>query len=150
MITLQSSDRHIIHEIAQKHAALLHDDPTTAMKSSRLTVKLYEEMMIHRLKYATDLIQVKLDENHQMIAYIWGHFDSPMQQVIIESLYVHPEHRQKGIAYQLKRKIESWAQSLCAKQIMSTVRVDNEEMRQLNQKLGYTAQKVIMTKIIED
>lgn len=71
-----------------------------------------------------------------MVAFIWfqqrGETD-----VEILSLWVHEEHRQRGLATELKRSVERWCQEHGRTKIVSTVFASNDRMLRLNEKLGY-------------
>ena len=56
----------------------------------------------------------------------------------IHGLWVHPEFRGKGIASKLKRMGELWAKNLGCNFMDTNVRVANQTIITLNQKLGYT------------
>ncbi|PTF68682.1 N-acetyltransferase [Staphylococcus chromogenes] len=135
-----------IRQIAQIHVQMLQNDPL-APRQSKMACALYEEMIQRRIELSGDFIEAKVEQN-QVMAFIWAHHDKATKIVTIESLYVAPKYRHKGLATSLKQRVESWASEQQARQIIGTVLEENEPMRALNEKLGYTVKKVIMQKTI--
>ncbi|MGO1070191.1 GNAT family N-acetyltransferase [Lysobacter sp. CA199] len=55
----------------------------------------------------------------------------------VQGLWVHPDHRGRGIARRLKELGEDWAREMGSEFMDSNVRVDNRNMIQLNEQMGY-------------
>ena len=135
-----------IRQIAQIHVQMLQNDPL-APRQSKMACALYEEMIQRRIDLSDDFLEAKVEQD-QVMAFIWAHHEKATKTVTIESLYVTPKYRHKGLATSLKQRVESWASEQQARQIIGTVLEENEPMRALNEKLGYTVKKVIMQKTI--
>lgn len=89
---------------------------------------------------------VKTD-NNELIGFIWAFKqEKPENSVMILSLYVDEPYRKKGIAVELKSKLEQWCQKEGINQIQTTVHYTNKNMIGLNEKLGYTPGMLYMTK----
>ncbi|MGV3243367.1 GNAT family N-acetyltransferase [Staphylococcus sp. 11261D007BR] len=149
MERVQYNDQKWISAIATLHVDMLKEDALTPISHSTTSRALYEEMLRHRLKHATEFVQICLSDEQTLTAYIWAHFDSVMNQVTIESLFVKPQYRNQHLATQLKYNVEAWGRTLGATQIVGTVRTDNYAMQHLNERLGYQTQKVIMSKSLK-
>nr|WP_232796188.1 GNAT family N-acetyltransferase [Staphylococcus canis] len=106
-------------------------------------------MINQRLQYSKEYILVEESQRAHLTAYIWAHYDQPLKQVVIESLFVHPSYRSNGVATRLKKEVEEWAKSVGAEQLVGTVRMDNHAMIELNTQLGYKKEKIVMAKRIE-
>ncbi|SUK17041.1 GNAT family acetyltransferase [Staphylococcus agnetis] len=137
-----------IQQIAHNHVQMLQEDPTVQKGMTTMMCALYEEMILRRLQYDQECIRVVLRET-LVVSYIWAHFDQSSKTVTIESLYIHPDYRQQGIAMELKQYVENWARSLKAHHVIGTVLATNTAMQSLNEKLGYRVQKVIMHKPLD-
>ena len=138
-----------IRQIAQIQAQMLQKDPLAPRQSKNMTCALYEEMIQRRIDLSEDFVEAKI-ENGQVKAFIWAHHDKTLRTVTIESLYVVPTYRHQGIATSLKKDAELWAIEHHAQQMIGTVLEGNEPMRTLNEKLGYTVQKVVMRKTLDE
>ncbi|MCS5348385.1 GNAT family N-acetyltransferase [Staphylococcus aureus] len=147
MRVLNKNERDYIHQIANIHETLLAETESGYQFTS-LSVALRFEMICSRLEYSNDKIYI-VENDTQLCAFIWGHFNSEKQIVNIELLYVEPQFRNRGLATRLKCGIENWAKSIKAKQIISTVHKDNMAMISLNKRLGYQPSHVKMYKDIE-
>ncbi|MFC6841324.1 GNAT family N-acetyltransferase [Xanthomonas theicola] len=55
----------------------------------------------------------------------------------IQCLWVHPDHRGRGMAQKLKELGEEWARAMGSQFMDSNVRIDNSNMIKLNEQLGY-------------
>ncbi len=55
----------------------------------------------------------------------------------IHGLWVHADHRRKGVGKKLKELGENWAKRMACKLMDANVRVKNQKMISLNEKLGY-------------
>lgn len=146
IITME--DQAFIRQIASYHVQMLQHDPLMATQSHAMACALYEEMIQRRIDLNGDYIEA-IVEDDKVNAYIWGHHDASSQTVTIESLYVSPNVRHKGVATILKQHIETWAIHQQARQIVGTVLENNDAMRALNEKLGYSVQKVVMQKMLK-
>jgi len=60
----------------------------------------------------------------------------------VHGLWVDPEFRGHGIAFKLKQMGEDWARSKACKMMDSNVRVTNEGMIKLNEKVGYAVERL--------
>lgn len=147
MRVLNKNERDYIHQIANIHEILLTETEPGYQYTS-LSIALRFEMICSRLEYSNDKIYI-VENDTQLCAFIWGHFNSETQTVSIELLYVEPQYRNRGLATRLKCGIENWAKSIKAKQIISTVHKDNMIMISLNKRLGYHLSHVKMHKDIE-
>lgn len=56
----------------------------------------------------------------------------------VQGLWVHPDYRGRGIARRLKELSEEWAHMMGSEFMDSNVRVDNSNMIQLNEQMGYS------------
>ncbi|CAM4173339.1 GNAT family N-acetyltransferase [Staphylococcus schweitzeri] len=147
MRALNKNERDYIHQIANIHELLL-TETESGYRCTSLSVALRFEMICSRLEYSNDKIYI-VENDSQLCAFIWGHFNSEKQIVSIELLYVEPQYRNRRLAARLKCGIESWAKSIKAKQVVSTVHKDNVTMISLNKRLGYQLSHVKMYKDIE-
>ena len=84
------------------------------------------------------------------IAGLWvgtsRHQGSGAQQGYIFLLYVHPEHRRRGIGTALMRQAETWAQSAGYGQIALQVFTANRPAYHLYEMLGYQPESMLMVK----
>lgn len=64
----------------------------------------------------------------------------------IDTLWVHPDFRNKGIARQLKLRAESWGKSLGLDHLYTWVQAGNHKMLTLNQTMGYETVNFKMVK----
>lgn len=64
-------------------------------------------------------------------------------------LYVHPEHRRKGIGTALMQFVENWAQQRGDRQISLQVFTTNTPAINLYQQLGYRTESLLMLKSLD-
>jgi GNAT superfamily N-acetyltransferase len=82
-----------------------------------------------------------------LIGYLWAHSQHTSDEAImILSLYVTENMRSNGVATELKAHFENWCTDVGIKEIQTTVHYKNKTMIRLNQKLGYEAGMVTMSK----
>lgn len=92
-------------------------------------------------------LEVAKDSHENAIGFVWAYCDKEDEKrVIIKSLYVDPAYRKHGIASQLKEHLEIWCKRKGVSKIETTVHYTNKNMIALNEKLGYNAGMVTMTK----
>ena len=94
----------------------------------------------YKFYYSTGLSFVAKEEGKivgfifaQMIPYING---APLS-VWIENIGVHPEHRRKGVAYQLLRRVALEGKKKGAKVVHSSISIENVRSIMLHKKLGF-------------
>lgn len=68
--------------------------------------------------------------------------------VYIESIYVEPEYRGKGIADQLLAKAEAWGISQGAKFVQLDISRGNESAKKVYERLGYANTPMKMEKFL--
>ncbi len=139
---LTSEMHDIIDEVAQIHEQCL-SDTYLDYTYSRLSVALRKEMIEKRLKLSDDYIIYK---DTPQLSFIWGHFDVATKTVKIEMLYVAKACRRTGLGRAFKEGLENYAIEKGAKAIESTVHHLNTPMIDLNEKLGYRVESVMMKK----
>ncbi|GAA6816718.1 GNAT family N-acetyltransferase [Helicobacter pylori] len=144
MRKLNLKDTQFINQIAYIHelelAKQAHmQEPTT------FAVSLREEMIFRRLKYMDDVIYCYI-KDERLIGFIWGHCQKEDKVVVVEMLFVTHDYRDKHIASELKEAIEQWAIANNIYKVVGTVNKDNQAMIELNNKLGYSTEKLIMSK----
>jgi RimJ/RimL family protein N-acetyltransferase len=144
MRKLNLEDKQFIKQIAYIHESELTKQ-AYAQELTTFAVSLREEMIIRRLKYMNDVIFCFVREE-RLIGFIWGHCQKEDKVVVIEMLFVSHDYRHKQIATELKQAIEQWAFENHIYKVIGTVDKDNEAMIQLNNKLGYNTEKIIMSK----
>jgi len=144
MEQLSLTQKQYITEIAAIHESEI-ESQNDNYKKSRMSVALREEMIMSGLKFNTDRIWIE-KEQETIIGYIWGRYLKEDNKIVIELLYVAKNYRKRGVATQLKYKVEEWGQTIGAQKIESTVTKNNIQMQQLNLKMDYQVSKVIMTK----
>lgn len=66
----------------------------------------------------------------------------------VQGLWVHPDHRGRGIARRLKQLSEDWARDMGSEFMDSNVRVDNPNMIALNEQLGYEVARLNFRKAL--
>lgn len=116
-------------------------------QATSLSIALRYEMIVSRLQHDNDKIYI-IEEHQQLIAFIWAHLDKAKKSVQIEMLYVNELYRNKGLATNLKKKIELWSIENHATKISGTVNRVNEDMIALNHRLGYAVSHIVMTKYL--
>ena len=137
-------DESWINEIARIHEHLISENEFNYQVTST-SMALRYEMIISRLKYANDIILIN-EHAGSLKGFIWAHYEPQLKIVQIEVLYVKPDFRRQGIASQLKRDIEQWANSMDAISIESTVNKEHNDMVKLNENLGYQTSHLKMSK----
>lgn len=86
-------------------------------------------------------------DNQTPIAFIWGERNKEKKdRVMILSLYVSDLYRNQNVATTLKGKFEFLCRESGIKHIDTTVSYNNHKMMELNQKMGYKAGMVTMSK----
>ena len=68
---------------------------------------------------------------------------------VIQHLFVHPDHRGKGIASQLMEAGEGFVRSKNLSRIRSTVTLTNEPSLRMVRKLGYNEKRMIFEKKLD-
>ncbi|MBF7017703.1 GNAT family N-acetyltransferase [Staphylococcus durrellii] len=144
MRKLKLEDKQIINQIAYIHERELAEQ-NNAPRPTNFAVSLREEMIIRRINYMSDAIYINLIDGN-LAGFIWGHFQKENKVVVIEMLYVAHNYRKQHIASLLKTTIENWAIDNHAHKIIGTIHKNNTAMFELNNKLGYATEKLIMTK----
>lgn len=144
MRKLNLEDKQFIKQIAYIHELELAKQAHKT-KPTTFAVSLREEMIIRRLQYMNDVIYCYVKEE-RLIGFIWGHCHKEDKVVVVEMLFVSQDYRHKQIATELKQAIEQWAIENDIYKVVGTVNRDNEAMIQLNNKLGYSSEKIIMSK----
>ena len=94
-------------------------------------------------------IEYALDSNDVVIGFIWAYRMVDNNKVMIMSIYVNEEHRNKGVAKTLKEKLEVWCADKGVDEIHTTVHYENTKMIKLNQKLGYEPGMISMVKRLD-
>lgn len=141
-ITLE--DKNWINEIAKIHEHLISKSEIDYQVTST-SIALRYEMVISRLQYANDMIFINSNQD-ELKGFIWVHYETQLNVVQIEVLYVKPKYRKQGIATHLKKEVERWAKMKGAISIESTVNKENIQMIQLNERLGYQTSHLKMSK----
>jgi GNAT superfamily N-acetyltransferase len=67
----------------------------------------------------------------------------------VRALWVHPDHRGRGVATKLKEFAEAWARAMGSAFMDSNVRVTNERMTALNTKMGYEVARLNFRKRLD-
>jgi ribosomal protein S18 acetylase RimI-like enzyme len=67
----------------------------------------------------------------------------------VRALWVHPDHRGRGVATRLKELAETWARVMGAAFMDTNVRVTNERMIALNTKMGYDVARLNFRKRLD-
>jgi ribosomal protein S18 acetylase RimI-like enzyme len=67
----------------------------------------------------------------------------------VRALWVHPDHRGRGVATRLKELAETWARAKGATFMDTNVRVTNERMIALNTKMGYEVARMNFRKRLD-
>lgn len=91
-------------------------------------------------------IEYAEDSSDGVVGFIWANRMDDKNKVMIMSIYVTEEHRNKGIAKTLKEKLETWCGNEHVTEIHTTVHYKNINMIELNEKLGYEPGMVSMIK----
>ncbi len=91
-------------------------------------------------------IEYALDSNDVVVGFIWAYRMVDKNKVMIMSIYVNEEYRNKGVAKTLKEKLEVWCRNERVDEIHTTVHYKNTNMIKLNEKLGYEPGMVSMVK----
>jgi ribosomal protein S18 acetylase RimI-like enzyme len=98
----------------------------------------------------TPLWWVVAEQQNDPIACLWmGNVTDQVQgdrHAYIFLLYVHPNHRQRGIASALMHRAETWAKARGDRQIGLQVFQGNQPAQSLYQKLGYRAKAIWLVK----
>ncbi|MTI47919.1 GNAT family N-acetyltransferase [Sporosalibacterium faouarense] len=148
-IEINSEDKSlesILPQIAKWH----NMTPKLWRPEYRVTSKDMEET-IERIKNTKkeDLFIMIAEDNNKIQGFIWAcKQEKPQDSVMILSLYITEDYRERGIATKLKILLEEWCKRECIKIIQTTVHYDNQNMISLNQKMGYNPGMVRMTKTL--
>jgi len=67
----------------------------------------------------------------------------------VRALWVHPDHRGRGVATKLKELAETWARAMGSAFMDTNVRVANERMIALNTKMGYEVARLNFRKRLD-
>jgi ribosomal protein S18 acetylase RimI-like enzyme len=67
----------------------------------------------------------------------------------VRALWVHPDHRGRGVARALKEHAESWARAMGSAFMDSNVRASNERMIALNRQMGYEVARLNFRKRLD-
>lgn len=70
------------------------------------------------------------------------HFTEDGQMLAVFQLWVDPQHRRKGIAYELKLKLEEEARSRNIQTLYTHTETHNQHVIDMNIKLGYTVVRI--------
>lgn len=87
-----------------------------------------------------DFFLLAIDPNEEIVGY---HFLNKTQHpnglaiAFVQTLWVKPEFRKKGIATELKKRAEEWAREMKLDHISTFVSNKNTSMLALNESLGY-------------
>lgn len=144
MRQLNLSNQKLINEVATIHEKLLESQEAN-YKATRTSIALRIEMINARLRHCQDMILI-IEDNQELQALIWGHFEKQTKVVTIELLFVYPKYRRQGFARQLKLVLEDWAMKEGAQTIQSTINTKNQAMLNLNHQIGYEDTHIKMKK----
>ncbi len=148
MKRLTSKDVDILKFIAQIHESL----PSAWIKDYTVsddTVNKTTEELIYKHKKEQVFCSV-IECNDAVISYIWAEVNkNNSKQIDIMSLWTDEKYRGLGHANKLKFALENWAKDeMSAEKIHTTVSNSNENMIQLNEKLGYKTEYYRMVKYL--
>ncbi len=116
-----------------------------------------EQMNQDRMKFLKackeeDFFDVVLADNKNIVAFHVvkkvPHFDRFAGR--IDTLWIAPDHRKKGLAAALKLRAEKWAQEQGLDHLHTWVHADNRKMISLNEKMGYRTVNYKMRKDKKD
>lgn len=144
MRQLNLSNQKLINEVATIHEKLLESQEAN-YKTTRTSIALRIEMINARLRHCQDMILI-IEDEQELQALIWGHFEKQTKSVTIELLFVYPKYRRQGFARQLKLALEDWAMKEGAQTIHSTINTKNQAMLNLNRQIGYEDTHIKMKK----
>lgn len=144
MRQLNLSNQKLINEVATIHEKLLESQEAN-YKATRTSIALRIEMINARLRHCQDMILI-IEDEQELQALIWGHFEKQTKSVTIELLFVYPKYRRQGFARQLKLALEDWAMKEGAQTIHSTINTKNQAMLNLNRQIGYEDTHIKMKK----
>ena len=96
------------------------------------------------------LMLVALDEGGAIVGFHWLKFEAEADPPCahIHSLWVDPARRRRGVALELKARGEAWARARRPARMETAVAYDNQPMLALNQRLGFVAGHVKMSKAL--
>lgn len=137
----------ILFEISRYHNMV----PKIWRENHELSKEDIEETMDKILDTNSEdlFITIAEDEYGVMQGFIWASKQNQSDSVMILSLYVSENHRNFGIATNLKELLEEWCLSEKIKTIHTNVHCKNNSMLELNKKLGYTQGMIYMTKNLD-
>lgn len=144
MRQLNLSNQKLINEVATIHEKLLESQEAN-YKATRTSIALRIEMINARLRHCQDMILI-IEDEQELQALIWGHFEKQTKSVTIELLFVYLKYRRQGFARQLKLALEDWAMKEGAQTIHSTINTKNQAMLNLNRQIGYEDTHIKMKK----
>ena len=92
-------------------------------------------------------LEALLSAEDEVVAFIWGMREE--DSVEIRSLFVDGSLRRRGLARELKSRIEVWAKASGATSITTSVAVGNVGMLKLNASMGYEDLRVLQRKVLD-
>jgi aminoglycoside 6'-N-acetyltransferase I len=126
---------------------------------SRLMVKLhtdisYEEMLEENIYFFKKCVFFVACDGSKMVGYVFGvirtDYVEESQQYrdpkvgYVESLFVEPEYRNKGVARELCRLLEAWAKEKGATEMASDAYMENSQSREFHKAIGFAESKPIV------
>jgi GNAT superfamily N-acetyltransferase len=84
-----------------------------------------------------------------VVSFLWAEaLEDALDVANIISLWTAPEHRRRGVATDLKKRMEGWARLRGIKRILTGVDPRNTAVVKMNEKLGYRTALLKMEKLL--
>lgn len=144
-----SDENHLINKELLKIAEWHNLTPMLWNPNYKVNDAILKETIERIAKTNQDDLFITLARTYQnaICGFVWAYKqDKPENSAMIKSLYVDERYRNLGIATQLKVLLEKWCVEKGLNIIQTTVHFKNKKMINLNEKLGYEAGMVLMSK----
>ena len=126
----------MLHEYSFRDSSSTYK-PDSEEERTRKTQNIVDRLRKRDLRYYC--LAVFEETSSEMVAAIFcDRYEIDKQLAChIHGIWVHPTHRKQGLAKRLKLDVEEWAKKTGCRLMDTNVRVSNQNMIALNEKLGY-------------